>query len=204
LTTATPRHLGIADKIIIKLDNTTFFTGAKTEAVKTRIKEIKSQLNRAKDDYTKTRLREHLSRLDKGVAIISVGCPTSAETKEKKLRIEDAVHSAAAAIRRGIVTGGGTAYCGLIPALKQFDNTGAKILTKSLPAITEAICENAGVSAKKFTTHTARNNFGYDAKTNKFRDLSADVIDPALVIINVIRNAVSAAAILLTTDGIIL
>jgi chaperonin GroEL len=182
LADAKPAHLGSVERISINMTETTFIANNNTAEFNKHIKRIKAQITAERDDYAKTRLRERLARLTASVAIISVGCPTDAETMEKKLRIEDAVAAATNAMRDGIVAGGGLTYKSIANQIKP-TTIGGRILKKSLSSIHTQICKNAGC---------------------RHIDISPSVIDPTTVIKSVIRNAISAAAVLLTTDGIIL
>jgi chaperonin GroEL len=202
LTTATPEHLGSCDKIIVGLTETTMFVGNKPQTLQDHILRIKTNLKTAKDDYTRTRLRERISKLENGIAVISVGCATAAETKERRLRTDDAVSAARAALQSGVVVGGGLSYYNLTRTIDK-NSIGARILYKSLPSVIRAIYKNANINFQK-AKRLLCGNFGYNAKNNEYCDLfAARIIDPAAVIQSVLRNAVSAAAILITTDGMI-
>jgi chaperonin GroEL len=215
LAAATAEHLGRCDKIIIGLSQTTILNHAKTKKLTDHILRLRSALKTADDGYTKTRLKERISKLENGIATISVGCPTAAETKEKRLRIDDAVSAVSAALKSGVAVGGGLAYYNLadkIAAIRSADkkicsvgkkDIGAKILCESLPSIIKAIYKNANLNFRK-AKKMLHGEFGFNAKNNEYCNLfDARIIDPAAVITTVIRNSVSAAAILITTNGII-
>jgi chaperonin GroEL len=182
LASAEETHLGTAERIIAGINTTTIIASGTNEE---RIASIKSQINLSADEYSKSKLKERLAKMTTGIAVISIGCPTEAEQKEKKLRCEDAIRASQSALKDGIVQGGGLTYCEIAKSLPA-DTLGAKILKKSLPAITAAICKNANLTVPKFV-----------------KTLPKTVIDPALVIKNVIINSISAAGILLTTEKVI-
>ena len=202
LQTADEKHLGTTDKIIIGRTETTILNDTVNMDLTVYIGRLKSQLKSETNDYRKTRLRERISKLENGIAAVSVGCPTAAETREKVLRTEDAISAAAAAMRSGVAAGGGLTYYNLSKQIPQ-NSIGAKILCRSLPSIVQSIYKNAGLNFNKVKKFL-HGNWGYNAKTNKYCDLSAaHIIDPTAVVTAVIRNAVSAAAILITSNGMI-
>ena len=205
-------NLGTCQKVVCGMSSAKFIS-AGHDKLQNRIEQIKGQINAADDEYNKTRLAERLAKLTNGVAVISVGCATEIEQKERKLRIEDAVAAARAAIEEGIVAGGGLAYIRLEKPLESHIKTlpagqriGARVVLESLPAVMCQIAINAGacpdVVLEKI--RNGRKGFGFNALNSKYCDLAAfDIIDPAKVIKSVIRNAVSAVGTLLTTEAII-
>jgi chaperonin GroEL len=202
LQTATDKHLGTADKIIIGRTETTILNDTINMDLSVYIERLRAQMKSESNAYKKTRLRERISKLENGIAIISVGCPTAAETREKVLRVEDAINAAAAAMRSGIVVGGGLTYYNLSKQIEQ-KGIGARILCRALPSIIQSIYKNAGLNFNR-VKKILHGNWGYNAKENKYCDLfAAHIIDPAAVVTAVIRNAVSAAAILITSNGMI-
>ena len=177
-----------------------------------RIAQLRAQIEASTDEYMTQKLRERLARLTSGTAIISVGCATDIETHERKLRMDDALMAASAALRSGIVAGGGVTYIRAAVALERAIPTfpkhlreGAKILASALPSILEQICKNAGVSPDLVIARVRRGTRGYDAVTHKFVDMfAAQIVDPAAVITQVVTNAASVAATLATTEAIVI
>ena len=179
LETATANHLGHADKIMFQPDHIVILTDEKSPAFEQHIKMLQKQIDTATDDYQKTRLTERVANLTATAGVISVGCPTEAETMEKRLRIEDAIATTKHAMAEGVVPGGGLTYVKLAKHLS-FQSSGERILKKSLPAI----------------YHQINRNY-------HFKPSDCTVEDAAATIRSVIKNAVSAAAILITTGEII-
>ena len=207
--------LGKAKRITIDKDNTTIVDGAgKASDIEGRVKEIRSQIEKTTSDYDKEKLQERLAKLVGGVAIIKVGAATETELKEKKARVEDALHATRAAVEEGIVPGGGVALVRCIPAVQTLigtlsgdEKTGAQIVLRSLEEPLRQIVANAGeegavVVAKVLESKEA--HFGYNALTSKFEDLvKAGVIDPTKVTRTALQNAASIAALLLTTEALV-
>jgi chaperonin GroEL len=207
--------LGRAKRITIDKDNTTIIDGAGTGAnIASRVKEIRTQIEKSTSDYDKEKLQERLAKLVGGVAIIKVGAATETELKEKKARVEDALHATRAAIDEGIVPGGGVALVRAIPAVDALIKTlegdekiGAQIVRRSLEEPLRQIVANAGeegavVVAKVIASKDQ--HFGYNALTGKFEDLvKAGVIDPTKVTRTALENAASIAALLLTTEALV-
>jgi chaperonin GroEL len=207
--------LGRAKRITIDKDNTTIIDGAGTGAnIASRVKEIRTQIEKSTSDYDKEKLQERLAKLVGGVAIIKVGAATETELKEKKARVEDALHATRAAIEEGIVPGGGVALVRAIPAVEALIKTlegdekiGAQIVRRSLEEPLRQIVINAGeegavVVAKVIASKDE--HFGYNALTGKFEDLvKAGVIDPTKVARTALENAASIAALLLTTEALV-
>ena len=205
-------QLGQARKITIDNDNTTIVEGAGSQqGINGRIKQIKDEIETTTSDYDREKLQERLAKLTGGVAQINVGAATEAEMKEKKARIEDALHATRAAIEEGIVPGGGVALIRCMDAVKSLklqgdEKTGAEILVKALRTPCYWIAQNAGATANLVVNKVAEGTggFGYNANTDTYEDLvAAGVIDPAKVTRIALQNAVSIAGLLLTTDCLV-
>lgn len=206
------KDLGRAKKIKIDKDNTTIVEGAgKTADIKGRIAQIKNQIDSTDSSYDKEKLQERLAKLSGGVAIINVGAATETEMKEKKARVEDALHATRAAVEEGIVPGGGVA---LLRCIKDIDSlklsgdekTGAEIVRKSLESPIRQLAENAGLEGSVIVDKLKdeKGNVGYDFTTDKFVDmLSSGVIDPAKVTRTALQNAASIAGLLITTEALV-
>lgn len=205
--------LGQAKSITINKDNTTIVEGAgDSAAIKARIGQIKKQIEDTTSDYDREKLQERLAKLAGGVAVIKVGAATEVEMKEKKDRVDDAMHATRAAVEEGIVAGGGVALiraASAIDALK-FDNddqkTGASIIRRAIEEPLRQIITNAGLEGSVVVNKVkeGKDGFGYNAKTDKYEDLiKAGVIDPAKVTKAALGNAASIASMLLTTDCVI-
>ena len=204
--------LGKAKRITIDKDNTTIVEGGgSTEEIKGRIKSIRKQIEETTSDYDKEKLQERLAKLAGGVAVINVGAATEMEMKEKKARVEDALHATRAAVEEGIVPGGGVV---LLRSIKIFDElklegdemVGALIIKKSLEEPIRQIAENAGVEGSIVVNKVLgeKGNFGYNAETDKYGDmLKFGVLDPTKVTRTALENAASIAGLLLTTEAII-
>src|ERR1700728_2467369 len=208
-------ELGQAKKVIIDKDNTTIIAGAgKASEIEGRIKQLRTQIEDASSDYDKEKLQERLAKLVGGVAVIKVGAATETELKEKKARVEDALHATRAAVEEGIVAGGGVALVRsaaavdtLIATLEGDEKIGAQIVRRALEEPLRQIVANAGeegaVVVGKIHESTD-DNFGYNAATGKYEDLvKAGVIDPTKVARTALQNAASIAGLLLTTEGLI-
>jgi chaperonin GroEL len=207
--------LGKAKRITIDKDNTTIVDGAgKSTDIEGRVKEIRSQIEKTTSDYDKEKLQERLAKLVGGVAIIKVGAATETELKEKKARVEDALHATRAAVEEGIVPGGGVALVRAIPAVDELIKTlegdekiGAQIVRRSLEEPLRQIVANAGeegavVVAK--VLESKQPHYGYNAATGNFEDLvKAGVIDPTKVTRTALQNAASIAGLLLTTEALV-
>ncbi|NLH43549.1 MAG: chaperonin GroEL [Planctomycetes bacterium] len=205
-------QLGQARKVTIDGDNTTIVEGAGSQdAINGRIKQIKEEIETTTSDYDREKLQERLAKLTGGVAEINVGASTEAEMKEKKARIEDALHATRAAIEEGIVPGGGVALIRCVDAARSVklsgdEKTGAEILARALKVPCFCIAQNAGATAQLVVNkvYEGKGSFGYNADTDKFEDLvEAGVIDPAKVVRTALQNAVSIAGLLLTTDCLV-
>ena len=213
LENATPDMLGRAEKINIDKDNTTLVNGAGDKgAIKGRIAEIKAQIEKTTSDYDREKLQERLAKLSGGVAILYIGAATEVEMKEKKDRVDDALHATRAAVQEGVVVGGGVA---LIRAASALDNlkganedqdTGINIIRIAIESPLRTIVSNAGGEPSVVVNKIRDNkgNFGYNARTDKYEDLiKAGVIDPTKVTRLALENAASIAALLLTTECVV-
>ena len=207
--------LGKAKRITIDKDNTTIVDGSgKPSDIQGRVKEIRSQIEKTTSDYDKEKLQERLAKLVGGVAIIKVGAATETELKEKKARVEDALHATRAAVEEGIVPGGGVALLRAIPAvealiatLKGDEKIGASIVRRSLEEPLRQIVANAGEEGAVVVAKVLESkdqDYGYNAATSQYEDLvKAGVIDPTKVTRTALQNAASIAGLLLTTEALI-
>jgi len=205
--------LGHAKKIIIDKDNTTIIEGAgKNTEIESRIKQLRAQIEESTSDYDGEKLQERLAKLVGGVAVIKVGAATETELKEKKARVEDAMHATRAAVEEGIVPGGGVALLRCIPALDRLkleedEAIGVNIVKRALEEPTRQIAVNAGHEGAVVVARVRESkdaNFGFNASTEEFGDLlKAGVIDPAKVTRLALQNAASIAALMLTTEALI-
>ena len=205
--------LGRAKKITIDKDNTTIIEGSgKHTDIEGRVKQLRVQIEETTSDYDREKLQERLAKLVGGVAVIKVGAATETELKEKKARVEDAMHATRAAVEEGIVPGGGVALLRCIPVVEKLklaadEGVGANIVRRALEEPLRMIAYNAGhegavVSEKVRQSKEA--NFGFNAETEKFEDLvAAGVIDPTKVVRCALQNAASIAALLLTTEALV-
>jgi len=204
--------LGTSKKITIDKDNTTIVEGAgDKDAIKGRIGQIRKQIDDTTSDYDREKLQERLAKLAGGVAVINVGAATETEMKEKKARVEDALHATRAAVEEGIVPGGGVALLRSIEALEKItlsadEMVGVKIVRKALEEPIRQIAENAGTEGSVVVNRvlTEKGAFGYNAETDAFEDLiKAGVIDPTKVTRTALENAASIAGLLLTTEAVV-
>jgi chaperonin GroEL len=206
-------YLGRAEKITIDKDNTTVVNGAGKKAeIQGRVSQIKSQIESTTSDYDKEKLQERLAKLSGGVAILYIGAATEVEMKEKKDRVDDALHATRAAVQEGIIAGGGVAYIRAIDALKDLptDNedqtTGVNIVRLALESPLRTIAENAGQEGSVIVNKVrdGKKDFGYNARDNKFEDFfAAGIIDPTKVARLALENAASIAGLLLTTEAVV-
>lgn len=212
LENLTLADLGTAKKVVIDKENTTIVEGAgTTEAIQGRVKQIRAQIDVSTSDYDKEKLQERLAKLVGGVAVIKVGAASETEMKEKKARVEDAMHATKAAVEDGIVAGGGVALLRSLPKLAELratgdQATGVEIVRKALEEPLRQIANNAGVEGSVVvnTVREAKGNHGYNAATNEYGDMvKFGVVDPAKVTKSALRNAASVAAMMLTTEAII-
>ncbi|HUK54998.1 MAG TPA: chaperonin GroEL [Candidatus Binatia bacterium] len=205
--------LGRAKKITIDKDNTTIIQGAgKKSDIEGRIKQLRTQVQDSASDYDREKLQERLAKLVGGVAIIKVGAATETELKEKKARVEDAMHATRAAVEEGIVPGGGVVLLRCIPALEKLklegdEAIGVKIVTRALEEPMRQIAQNAGHEGAVVVGRVRESkddNFGFDAQSGEFGDMiQAGIIDPAKVTRLALQNAASIAALMLTTEALV-
>jgi chaperonin GroEL len=213
LENITLADLGQAKKVTIDKDNTTIVEGSgKAEDISGRVKEIRAQIDKTTSDYDREKLQERLAKLVGGVAVIKVGAATETEMKEKKARVEDAMHATRAAVEEGIVPGGGVALIRCIPAVEALklegdEQIGANIVKRALEEPLRQIVANAGEEGAVVIGKIRDNkdhSFGYNAQTSQFVDLvKAGVIDPTKVTRTALQNAGSIAALMLTTEALI-
>ncbi len=206
-------QLGRAKKVVIDKDNTTIIAGAgKPAEIASRIKQLRTQIEDSSSDYDREKLQERLAKLVGGVAIIKVGAATETELKEKKARVEDAMHATRAAVEEGIVPGGGVALLRCIPALNKLklhedEAIGVNIVKRALEEPARQIAQNAGYEGAVIVGRlrdSKEENFGFNAETGEFGDLiKAGVIDPAKVTRLALQNAASIVALMLTTEVLI-
>jgi|SRR5579875_2009298 chaperonin GroEL len=205
--------LGRAKKITVDKDNTTIVEGAgKTSDIEGRVKQIRTQIEETTSDYDREKLQERLAKLVGGVAQIKVGAATETEMKEKKARVEDAMHATKAAVEEGIVPGGGVALVRCIPALEKLkaegdEQIGIDIVKRALEEPLRMIAANAGHEGAVVVEKVRSNsnpNYGFNAQTETFGDLvEAGVIDPTKVVRTALQNAASIASLLLTTEALV-
>ncbi len=206
--------LGRAKRIIVDKDNTTLVDGAgKQDGIQGRIKEIKAAIDKTTSDYDREKLQERLAKLAGGVAVINVGAATETEMKEKKARVEDALHATRAAVEEGIVPGGGVALIRAIAALAKLkgdnedEQVGVDIVRRALEEPLRIIASNAGVEGSIVVEKVKTNKdktFGFNAQTGEYEDLvAAGVIDPTKVTRTALQNAASVASMLLTTECVV-
>ncbi len=206
--------LGQARRITITKDSTTIVAEGNEATVKSRCEQIRRQMDESDSSYDKEKLQERLAKLAGGVAVIKVGAATETEMKDRKLRLEDAINATKAAVEEGIVPGGGTTLAHLSPELevwaqanlKDEELTGALIVTRALSAPLKRIAENAGQNGAIIAERVKEKSFdvGYNAATNEFVDMfEAGIVDPAKVTRSALQNAASIAAMILTTECII-
>lgn len=205
--------LGKAEKITIDKDNTTIVGGSGKKAdITARVNQIKAQIETTTSDYDKEKLQERLAKLAGGVAVLYVGAATEVEMKEKKDRVDDALAATRAAVEEGIVAGGGTAYIRAIASLEKLkgdnedETTGIAIVKRALEEPLRQICANAGIEGSIIVHNVkeGKDDYGYNARTEKFENLlKAGVIDPTKVSRVALENAASVAAMLLTTDCVL-
>ncbi len=205
--------LGQAKKITIDKDNTTLVEGkGKHTEIEGRVKEIRSQIDKTTSDYDREKLQERLAKLVGGVAVIKVGAATETEMKEKKARVEDAMHATRAAVEEGIVPGGGVALARCVPALDKLklegdEQIGVNIVKRAIQEPLRQIAENAGEEGAVVLGKISDSkdiNYGYNALTNEYEDLvKAGVLDPTKVVRTALTNAGSIAALMLTTEALV-
>jgi chaperonin GroEL len=213
LEKATLNDLGEAKKVIVEKENSTIIDGAgKASDIKARVESIRAQAEEATSDYDKEKLQERVAKLSGGVAVIKVGAATEIEMKEKKARVEDALHATRAAVEEGVVPGGGVALIRALKALEKLEGAnedqtvGIRILARSIEEPLRQIVENAGEDAAVILNEVRRGKgaYGYNAATGEYGDmLEAGILDPAKVTRLALQNAASVAGLLLTTEVMI-
>jgi chaperonin GroEL len=213
LENATLDYLGTAEKVLIDKDNTTVINGSgKKEQITARVAQIKAQIENTTSDYDREKLQERLAKLSGGVAILYIGAATEVEMKEKKDRVDDALHATRAAVEEGVVAGGGVAFLRAIDALSNVkpsnddEATGVNIIRIALESPLRIIVANAGgegsVVVQKVKEGKA--DFGYNAREDRYENmLAAGIIDPTKVTRLALENAASIAALLLTTECVV-
>jgi chaperonin GroEL len=206
------QDLGRAKRVNIDKDNTTIIEGAgETKAIEGRIKQIKTQVEDTTSDYDREKLQERLAKLTGGVAVIKVGAATEIALKEKKARVEDALHATRAAVEEGIVPGGGVAYLRCLPLIDKLnlegdEKVGANIIKRALEEPIRKIAENAGVEGSIVVQKVkeGKGGFGFDAESEIYTDLmEAGIIDPTKVTRIALQNAASIAALMVTTEALV-
>ncbi|MCC6550674.1 MAG: chaperonin GroEL [Ignavibacteriaceae bacterium] len=213
LENATVSYLGTAKKVVIDKDNTTIVEGAgSSDEIKKRINEIKAQIDKTTSDYDKQKLQERLAKLSGGVAVIKIGASTEVEMKEKKARVEDALHATRAAVQEGIVPGGGVAFIRAIEVLETLkgenedQTTGIQIIKKALEEPLRQIVNNAGLEGSVILQKVkeGKGDFGFNAANEKYENLfKSGVIDPTKVTRTALENAASVSALLITTEAVV-
>jgi chaperonin GroEL len=204
--------LGRAKSIVVDKDNTTIVEGyGKTADIQGRVNQIRRQIEETTSDYDREKLQERLAKLAGGVAVINVGATTESEMKEKKARVEDALHATRAAVEEGIVPGGGVALLRCLPALEALklegdEQIGVEIVKRAIEEPLRALATNAGVDGSLIVQEVRKRkgNEGYNVATGNYEDLvKAGVVDPKKVTRTALQNASSIAALLLTTECVI-
>ena len=207
--------LGRARQVKVSKENTIIVDGAgDKDTIKSRVNQIRTQIENTASDYDREKLQERLAKLAGGVAVIKVGAATETEMKEKKLRIEDALNATKAAVEEGIVAGGGTAYITVIPAVRAVaeslegdEKTGAMLVVRALEEPLRQICNNAGVEASVVVDkikNSGKTGFGYNAARDEYVDMmDAGIVDPTKVSRSALQNASSIASVVLTTEALV-
>ena len=213
LESATIDYLGTADKVNIDKDNTTIVSGAgKKSDINARVNQIKKQIKNTTSEYDKEKLQERLAKLSGGVAILYIGAATEVEMKEKKDRVDDALHATRAAVQEGVVAGGGIAFIRAINSLDKLDldnedqNTGVIIVKTALESPIRTIVENSGGEGSVVIQKVkeSKNDFGYNAATDTYESMfAAGIIDPTKVSRLALENAASIASLLITTECVV-
>jgi len=213
LDAATLADLGQARRVVSTKDDTTIVEGrGKSEDIQARINQIKAQIEETTSDYDKEKLQERLAKLSGGVAVIKVGAATEVELKEKKARVEDALHATRAAVEEGIIPGGGVTLLRSAPAINNLNlegdqKVGAEILRRALEEPVRQLVRNAGLEGSVVVerlSHETRTNWGFDVMSEEYVDLvAAGIIDPAKVTRTALENAASVAGMILTTEALV-
>jgi chaperonin GroEL len=207
------KDLGTAKQVRIDKDNTTIVDGGGKKAdIQARVKQIRAQIEDTTSDYDREKLQERLAKLVGGVAVIKVGAASEVEMKEKKARVEDALHATRAAVEEGIVPGGGVALIRAQKALEKFEagsteqQFGVRLVSRALEEPLRQIVQNAGAEPSVVVNEvkSGKTNFGWNARTIEYADLvAAGVIDPTKVVRTALENAASVAGMMLTTEAMI-
>jgi chaperonin GroEL len=212
LENVTIKDLGRAKRIIIDKDNTTVVEGAgKKSAIEGRITQIRAQIEETTSDYDREKLQERLAKLAGGVAVVKVGAATEVEMKEKKARVEDALHATRAAVEEGIVSGGGVALVRASATLANLrvsedEKVGVRIIQKALEEPLRWISQNAGMEGSVVLdkVKNGKGAFGFNAATEEYEDLvKAGIVDPTKVVRTALQNAASVAGMMITTEAMI-
>src|SRR5947199_5815161 len=213
LENVTLKDLGRAKRIIIDKDNTTIVEGAgKKSGIEGRITQLRAQIEETTSDYDREKLQERLAKLAGGVAVVKVGAATEVELKEKKARVEDALHATRAAVEEGIIPGGGVTLLRAAPAISLLElegdqRVGADILKRALEEPLRQLVRNAGLEGSVVVEHMSkekRPNWGFDVMSEQYVDLvKAGIIDPAKVTRTALENAASVAGMILTTEALV-
>ncbi|HMY01453.1 MAG TPA: chaperonin GroEL, partial [Agitococcus sp.] len=213
LEKATLQDCGRAKKVIVSKENTTIIDGeGRAEEIAARVQTIRIQIEEATSDYDKEKLQERVAKLAGGVAVIKVGAATEIEMKEKKDRVDDALHATRAAVEEGVVAGGGVALVRAVQAIKDLNgdnpdqNAGINILRRAMEAPLRQIVSNAGEEASVIVNKVKEGtgNYGYNAASGEFADMIAmGILDPAKVTRSALENAASVAGLMLTTECMI-
>jgi chaperonin GroEL len=205
-------QLGRARKVVVDKDTTTIIDGAgDSEAIKSRIKQLKSEIENTDSDFDREKLQERLAKLAGGVAVVKVGAATETEIKEKKHRVEDALQATRAALEEGIGPGGGVALLNALEAinldeLEGDERTGAAIIVRALEEPIRQLANNAGLEGSVVVDkiHQQKTGFGLNVETGEYEDLvKAGIIDPTMVTRSALQNAASIAKNILTTEAIV-
>jgi chaperonin GroEL len=215
LENVTLKDLGRCKKVVIDKDNTTLIEGAgKRSEIEGRCNEIRKQIEETTSDYDREKLQERLAKLVGGVAVVKVGAATETEMKERKARVEDALHATRAAVEEGIVPGGGVALLraraaldGLEDGIRDQDQrAGVKVVRRAVEEPLRWIAQNAGIDGSIVIDKVAggKGSFGFNAQTEEYEDLmKSGVIDPTKVVRSALQNAASVASLLLTTEAMV-
>jgi chaperonin GroEL len=210
LDNATLDYLGTCKRVVSDKDNTTIVDGnGSSDSIKARINEIKVQIDKTTSDYDREKLQERLAKLSGGVAVINVGAATEVEMKEKKARVEDALHATRAAVEEGIIPGGGVALLRSVSALDKVkvddeEKVGVEIMRRALEEPIRQICDNAGAEPSIVTqaVREGKGDYGFDARTGEYVNMfKAGIIDPTKVARVAVQNASSIAGMILTTEA---
>ncbi len=213
LEKATLDDLGSAKRILVSKENTTIIDGAGTsDDIETRVNQVRAQIEEATSDYDKEKLQERVAKLAGGVAVIKVGAATEVEMKEKKARVEDALHSTRAAVEEGVVAGGGVALLRARAAMDKLtgdnhdQNMGIDIARRAMEEPLRQICSNAGDEASVVLNKVVegKGQFGYNAATGEYGDmLEMGILDPTKVTRTALQNAASVASLIITTEAMV-